>query len=48
MYVFQPSSEHVASLSLASSGGFQCSAGIAIDDEGFVYVCDYKGTITVL
>ena len=51
MYVFQPSGEHVASLSLrslASSGGIQ-PVGIAIDDDGFVYVCDYNvnGTITV-
>ena len=44
VYVFQPSGEHVASLSLASSGGFTCPAGIAIDEDGFVYVCDYKGT----
>ena len=39
----------IASLSLASSGGIQGSAGIAIDDDGFVYVCDFltNGTITV-
>ena len=48
VYVFQPSGEHVASLSLASSGGFQRPAGIAIDDDGFVYVCDCRiGTVTV-
>ena len=47
VYVFQPSGEHVASLSLASSGGIQCPAGIAIDDDGFVYVCDYWITVTV-
>ena len=41
VYVFQPSGEHVASLSLASSGGIKYPAGIAIDDDGFVYVCDY-------
>ena len=48
VYVFQPSGEHVASLSLVSSGGFQYPAGIAIDDDGFVYVCDYViGTVSV-
>ena len=47
VHVFQPSGEHVASLSLASSG-FQCPAGIAIDDDGFVYVCDWViGTVAV-
>ena len=47
VYVFHSSGEHVASLSLASSGGIQCPVdGIAIDEDGFVYVCDY-GTITV-
>ena len=60
MYVFQPSGEHVASLSLASSGehvaslslpssgGAKHPAGIAIDDDGFMYVCDcHVGTIIV-
>ena len=48
VYVFQPSGEHVASLSLASSGGIQYPAGIAIDDDGFVYVCACLiGTVTV-
>ena len=48
VHVFQPSGEHVASLSLASSGGIQCPAGIAIDDDGFVYVCDWViGTVAV-
>ena len=41
VYVFKPSGEHVASLSLASSGGMKYPAGIAIDDDGFVYVCDF-------
>ena len=48
VYVFQPSGEHVASLSLASSGGIQYPAGIAIDENGFVYVCEFLiGTVTV-
>ena len=45
VYVFQPSGEHVASLSLARSGGIQFPAGIAIDEDGFVYVCDHNFTI---
>ena len=40
VYVFHSSGEHVASLSLASSGGIKCPAGMATDDDGFVYVCD--------
>ena len=49
VYVLQPSGEHVASLSLASDGGVKWPAGIAIDDNGFVYVCDYtyNSNITV-
>ena len=44
VYVFQPSGEHVTSLSLASSGH---PAGIAIDEDGFVYVCKYSTTENV-
>ena len=40
VYVFKPSGEHVASLGLVSSGMMQRPAGIAIDEDGFVYVCD--------
>ena len=40
VYVFQPSGEHVASLGLVSSGVMEYPAGIAIDEDGFVYVCD--------
>ena len=48
VYVFQPSGEHVASLSLARSGGFRYPIGIAIDEDGFVYVCDYhRNSVTV-
>ena len=47
VYVFQPSGEHVASLSLANSGGFLYPAGIAIDEDGFVYVCDCRIDTTV-
>ena len=51
VYVFKPSGEHVASLSLASSGGVKYPAGIAIDEDGFVYVCDFhygKNRVVVL
>ena len=43
VYVFQPSGELVASFGLACSGpgGVEWPRGIAIDDDGFVYVCDY-------
>ena len=48
VYVFQPSGEHVASFSLASSDEIKSPAGIAIDDDGFVYVCDnFSRTLTV-
>ena len=48
MFVFQPSGEHVASLSLTSSGGIQYPLGITTDEDGFVYVCDcVSGTVTV-
>ena len=41
VYVFQPSGEHVASLGLVSSGVMEYPAGIAIDEDGFVYVCNF-------
>ena len=48
IYVFQPSGEHVASFSLASSDEIKSPAGIAIDDDGFVYVCEnFSRTLTV-
>ena len=47
VYVFQPSCEHVASLSLASSGWSKYPAGIAIDEDGFVYVCDCNNSTIV-
>ena len=45
VYIFQPSGEHVASLSLAS----KWPVGIAVDKDGFVYVCNcnINATITV-
>ena len=45
MYVFTPSGQHVASFGLASSGVSMVDpAGIVIDEDGFVYVCDYGGS----
>ena len=42
VYVFKPSGEHVATLGQASSGVRRWfPAGIAIDEDGFVYVCDW-------
>ena len=40
--MFKPSGEHVATLGQASSGVRMWSpAAIAIDEDRFVYVCDY-------
>ena len=50
MYAFKPSGEHVASLSVISRNmdGIQQPIGTAVDEDGFVYVCDYMmGTVTV-
>ena len=42
VYVFKPSGEHVATLDQASGGvRVRWPTGIAIDEDGFVYVCDY-------
>ena len=42
VYVFKPSGEHVATLGQASSGvRMGWPVGIAIDEDGFVYVCDW-------
>ena len=42
MNVFKSSGEHVTTLGQASSGVRRMwwPAGIAIDEDGFVYVCD--------
>ena len=51
VYVFKSSGEHVATLGQASSGvRMRCPAGIAIDEDGFVYVCDcssFKNVVVV-
>ena len=42
VYVFTSSGEHIASFGLPGSGvSMVWPAGIAIDEDGFVYVCDY-------
>ena len=49
VYVFKPSGEHVATLGQASSGvGMVYPVGIAIDEDGFVYVCDYGMNVVVV
>ena len=50
VYAFQPSGEHVASLSVISRAvdGIQHPIGTAFNEDGFVYVCDYiMGTVAV-
>ena len=49
VHVFQPSGEHVASLSLTNSGVIRTPrpAGIAIDVDGFVYVCECVNNVSI-
>ena len=40
VYVFKPSGEHVVTLGQASNEArMESPAGVAIDEDGFVYVC---------
>ena len=49
VYVFKPSGEHVATLGQASSVvGMVCPVGIAIDEDGFVYVCVWSSSKNVV
>ena len=49
VYVFTPSGKHVATLGLASSEvSMRCPAGIAVDEDGFVYVCDFRSESVVV
>ena len=41
VYVFKPSGEYVTSFGLVSSGEFKRPTGVAIDDDGYVYVCGF-------
>ena len=49
VYVFDCNGEHITSFGLKKSGFMQSPAGIVIDDDGFVYVCDSinKGRVYV-
>ena len=49
VYVFKPTGEHVATLGQASSGvRMRYPVGIAIDEDGFVYVCDCDSSKNVV
>ena len=39
VYVFKPSGEYVTSFGLVSSGAIRDPSGVAVDEDGFVYVC---------
>ena len=41
VYVFDCNGEHISSFGLRKSGFMQHPAGIVIDDDGYVYVCDF-------
>ena len=49
VYVFDCNGEHITSFGLKKSGFLQNPAGIVIDDDGFVYVCDWitEGSVYV-
>lgn len=42
VYIFKPSGEYIASFGLARHSVMEHPVGIAIDEDGFVYVCDHK------
>ena len=49
VHVFKPSGEYVATLGQASSGvRMMWPVGIAIDEDGFVYVCDCDSSKNVV
>ena len=41
VYVYDCNGDYITSFGLNKSGMLQSPAGIVIDDDGFVYVCDY-------
>ena len=43
VYVFDTDGKYVTSFGLKKSGFMQRPAGIAIDEDGFVYACDQAG-----
>ena len=42
VYVFKPSGEYVTSFGLVSSGMIDRPSGVAVDEDGFVYVCGFQ------
>ena len=44
VYAFKPSGEYVTSFGLVSSGVIQHPAGVAVDEDGFVYVCGFTSS----
>ena len=45
VYVYKPSGEYVTAFGLRSDGMIEnTDGGIAIDDDGFVYVCSYSSS----
>ena len=47
VYVFDTDGKYVTSFGLKKSGFMQDPAGIAIDEDGFVYTCDEAGKVFV-
>ena len=48
VYVFKPSGEYVTSFGLVSSGVIRDPSGVAVDEDGFVYVCGFKSNNVVV
>ena len=48
MYVIKPSGEYVISFGLVSSGEIRHRAGVAVDEDGFVYVCGWLSNNVVI
>ena len=48
VYVFKPSGEYVTSLGLVNSGVINNPSGVAVDKDGFVYVCGFGSNNVVV
>ena len=48
VYVFKPSGEYVTSFGLVSSGEIRHPSGVAVDEDGLVYVCGFKSKNVVV
>ena len=44
LVAFKPSGEYVTSFGLVSSGVIQRPAGVVVDEDGFVYVCNFASS----